>query len=553
MNRIFVISLLLVMLCVPLVTAASYSQLLSDYKHTQTKYQEIRDELDECRLLDDDCDNIEEDLLNPAVNYAEAGVELMLAYIDHIDSDNLVEAETELRTASDNLKYVDSKEEFDKILDSIIAAWGSAANIIKLTTVTAIYDEVKELVTTGKIIDAKLSCAISALDSSTSALDDSHNSFNSRILEAEKHIKNAEEILESDPNSAFATIKLAQSSLKNSQALLSSALELLETQGGSLCTEVVIDETIGNNDANDGLENEMSDLEDETNDDTEQIKLNSVDKMLDDCGLSNYYDDAKEAIENLVSNIEKKQADDYDTSKADDILKTAENYIEDTDDTLKKGSCPGVSKLLNAKNEADRGMGSGYYTKVTGTSSSGSSEDYVKFVACMEKASYSYQRRNCYEDYDISSGTQEDIEDCLNKGTSEETCYADASDEAKVQENDEANDLFSQLTELEDSLDNLENDVQVLFNYLADTGINKEGNDYKTIYAAIEDLLDEVQNQNGKYKDDINDIEKLINDKKYDDAQDAIDGLDDEINNSGKYIADISTTIDNIKDDIDAL
>ncbi|PIN80451.1 hypothetical protein COV16_00890 [Candidatus Woesearchaeota archaeon CG10_big_fil_rev_8_21_14_0_10_34_8] len=558
MKKQLLVLTLIMLLLLPFAAADSFASLLGDYNKAKAEYSDIRDQLDECRLLDEDCEDFEDDILGPAIDYAKAGINLMIAYIDYVDNSDLDDAETNLEQALDNLKYADTKEEFDDALDLAKTAWIDASVVIRMDTIGALYEEVDGLVDTGEILKAKLKCGIGELDSSTNDLDNAYENFAKLIGESDDNMDEAEALLNADSlTEAFEYIKKSQNSLKESQAELETALSALESSGGKLCDEVVIEDDDEEDEADDEDEEADDDEDEETDDDSEDDEEKDFDTMLEDVGVESQYNDAKEAVEDLVDYIEKKQDDGYSTTKADSILAEAENYLETAEDKIMDGKS-GISYLLNAKETAKRGMNSEYYVKKSTTNdSSNATDDFEAFVTCMENAGYKYQRESCYDDYGIESDTQVEIEDCLYEGTDDYTCYDYAEDEAEKQEDEEAQDLQDRVDELRNNLDDIESEVEDLLDnfYQAadDAGLEEGDNEYDDLEDDIKQLLDDVQSQNSDYDDDLDNVEELIDDENYDDADSDLDDLNDEINGNNQYIDDIKDKIADFEDDVNAL
>lgn len=550
------IALFFVLFVLPFAAADSTSSLLSSYEKSQAKFLDLKEELEECQLLDDDCDDIEDGVLDAALSYAEDTISLMLAYVYYVNDSKNADAQAELEQALDDLQYADTKDEYDDVLAAVTTAWKSVADDIKKKTVENLFAHVDALVDKGEIIDAKLECGIDELGSSTDALDDAYASFAADIAQADEQIDAAEDLLNegSDLSAVVSTIKSAQESLKSSQISLTEARDALTAKGGTLCAEVIIED-----DDDDTNEIEDEKVEDEVGgdveeEDTEEEEAN-LDELLNEYGLNSYYEDAQDAIETLVEYIEEQQNDDYDTSEADVVLSQAEGYLEDAEElVLEEGGKGAISKLLNAQQTAERGLNSEYYSAGGGSSSSGTgSEDYEAFVDCMESASYSYQRDVCYEDYGIDGDTQTEIADCLAAANTEDErvdCYAEAEEEAAVQEGDDEEALRDRLNTLEDDLDDLEDNVTALYDALADSGESSTSDDYETVDTAIDDLLDEVQEANQGYLDDMDDIDTKIDLGDESEADELLDDLEDEV---ADYIEDMEAEITDLQDDIDAL
>ena len=103
---------------------------------------------------------------------------------------------------------------------------------------------------------------------------------------------------------------------------------------------------------------------------------------------------------------------------------------------------------------------------------------------------------------------------------------------------------------LEDDLDDLEDDVTALYNELSQSGESSTSDDYQTVDTAIDDLLDEVQEANQGYFDDMDDIETKIDLGDESEADELLDDLEDEV---ADYIEDMEAEIADIQEDIDAL
>lgn len=547
MKKIFLLPLILLLVALPFAAADSVSSFYGKYQSSQKKYQELRAELDECRAAGDDCEDIEEDLLDAAIPYAEAGIEVMLAYIEYTDSSELADEKETLEQALDDLKYVETKEAFDEVVATVKATWTSATPDVKKKTVEDLKNEVADLVSKGKLIDAKLDCGIGTLDSSPSDLVTSYRSFSEDIAEAEEHIEEAEALLESDGDvdAILEYVKKSQEALKNSQSPLETATTVLEEQGGSFCAEVTLEEE------EEETEEETAE-ETETEEETEEEEQD-IDALAEEYGLDTYYNDAKDAIEELVETIEEKQDDHYDTSEADDILAEAEAYLAEAEELiLEEGGKGALSRLFNAKTTAEKGLLDAYYSLRTGTTGS-ETDDFIAFVDCMEMAGYANQRQTCYDDYGISDNTQSDIEDCLGTAATtaqKEDCYVAAEDEAEKQIDADAEELADRIDALEEQLDDLEGNVTALYNNLSAAEDDKSSSSYTTIDSQIDDLLDDVQTANEDYQDQMDDIQTMIDNEKYDDADDDLDDLETEIEN---YIEDMLGEVADIQEDIDAL
>ena len=553
------IALLLVLLVMPFAAADSVSSLLSSYEGSQEKFLGLKDELKECQLLDDDCEDIENDLFDAALPYAEDAINLMLVYLYYVNDAAHADAQEELEQAIDDLQYADSKEEYDDVLAAVKIAWKSIADDIKQKTVEDLFVAVDALVDKGEIIDAKLECGIGELTTSSTALDDAYTSFSADIAKADEQIDAAENLLNADGDltDVVATIKSAQEALKSSQTSLTTARDALTAKGGTLCTEVVIEDDEDDADEEDDEDaDETEDEDEEAEEETEEVvEEQDLDQLLSDYDLDTYYEEAQDAIETLVEYIEEQQDDNYDTSKADIVLGQAEQYLEDAEElVLTKKGVGAISKLLNAQQTAERGLNSEYYKVGSGSSSSGSATaDYQAFVACMEKASYSYQRDACYEDYGIDGDTQTEIDDCLAAANAEDErleCYSEAENEAEKQEGDDEEALRDRLETLEDDLDDLEDDVTLLYGNLSQSGESSTSDDYKDVDTAIDALLDEVQEANQGYFDDMDDIETKIDLGDESEADELLDDLEDEV---ADYIEDMEAEIADLQQDIDAL
>ncbi len=544
-----VVALLLVLLVMPFAAADSVSSLLSSYGKSQKEFLDLKAELEECEAVDNDCDDIEEELLDAAIPYAENSIKLMLAYISYLGEDSSADAQAGLEQALDNLQYVDTKEEYDAVLAAVKTAWKSVADAIKKKTVDDLFAEVDALVDKGEIIDAKLECGIGELTTSSAELDAAYASFSADIAKADEHIDLAEDLLNkgSDLSEVVATIKSAQDALKSSQTSLTAARDVLTLKGGTLCAEVVIEED------DDAEEEDAEEVEEETEEEEVEEEEQDLDELLSDYDLDTYYEDAQDAIETLIEYIEEQQDDDYDTSKAEVVLAQAEQYLEDAEElVLESGGVGAISRLLNAQQTAERGLNSEYYR--AGSSSSGSATaDYDAFVECMEGASYSYQRDACYEDYGIDGDTQIEIDDCLSAANTETErleCYTEAENEAELQEGDDEEALRDRLSTLEDDLDDLEDDVTALYNELSQSGESSTSDDYKAVDTAIDNLLDDVQEANQGYFDDMDDIETKIDLGDESEADELLDDLEDEV---ADYIEDMEAEIADIQQYIDAL
>ncbi len=545
----------------PFAAADSVSSLFSSYEDSQEEFLALKEELKECQLLDDGCEDIEDELLDAALPYAEDAINLMLAYVYYVNDAAHVDAQEELEQALDDLQYADSKEEYDDVLAAVKTAWKSIADDLKQKTLEDLFAAVDALVDKGEIIDAKLECGIGELTTSSTALDDAYASFSADIAKADEQIDAAEDLLNADGDlsDVVATIKSAQDALKSSQTSLTEARDALTAKGGTLCAEVVIEDD--EDDADEEDDEDVDEAEDdeeeaEVEEETEEVEEEQdLDELLSDYDLDTYYEDAQDAIETLVEYIEEQQNDDYDTSEAEVVLGQAEAYLEDAEElVLTKSGVGAISKLLNAQQTAQRGLNSEYYSAGGGSSSSGTgSDDYEAFVDCMEGSSYSYQRDACYEDYGIDGDTQTEIDDCLAAANAEDErldCYSEAEEEAALQEGDDEEALRDRLSTLEDDLDDLEDDVTALYNELSQSGESSTSDDYETVDTAIDDLLDEVQEANQGYADDMDDIDTKIDLGDESEADELLDDLEDEV---ADYIEDMEAEIADIQQDIDAL
>ncbi len=551
MKKMFILLMLVLLFTMAFIEAKTVASLLSEYNKAKADYQIVRKELNECRLLDEDCEDIEEDILDPAIEFANAGIKLMLAYIDYIDDVELADEQATLEQALDDLKYVKTKEDFDEVRAAVSSAWLSASPSIKLATTEALLHDVASLVDTGKLIEAKLDCRVGKLPARTTALVSASSSFAARIAEAEKHLKAAEALFASQGSAEeiLQALESSQESLKDSQVALSTGLEALESagwEGGELCEEVTAVEEEEETEKTKEAEKEV--VEEEPEEEVEELDFN---ELLGESGLESYYSEAEEAIENLIDYIEEKQEEGYDTTKADTVLAQAEAYLQQAKDTIIKGSGSAISALFNAKNAAERGLWKDYYTEKSDSWSSAAA-DYDAFVTCMESAEYAAQRTTCYTTYGISSGTQEEIESCLDTATAgnEAQCYEFAEDEAQKQTSSEKEELSARVDAVEDDLAALEDDVEKLFNDLADSGVDTGDADYQSVYNAIKSLLDDVQDQHKQYAGDMDAIGDQLQDKDYNDAEDALEQLETEVK---EFVNDIEDQIRNIENDITAL
>lgn len=548
-KKLLLLTVILLLFALPFAVADSVASLVAHYKNAKQEYQELRAEFDACEEADDDCEDIEEDLLDAAIDYAEAGIEMMLAYIDYTDSSELAEEKETLEQALEDLDYVETKEDFDEVIASVKSAWSTAIPDVKKKTVEGLKNEVADLVSKGKLIDAKLDCGIENLETSSSDLHDAYTSFSEDIAEAEEHMEQAEALMKSDGDvdAILEYVKKSQEALKNSREPLDKATSVLEAQGGSFCAEVTLEEEEKETEVE-----EEAEEEEEGEEETEEAEEEDIDALVDEYGLDTYYSDAKDALENLIEYIEEKQDDGYDTSEADDVLAQAEAYLAEAEELiLKEGGKGALSRLFNAKQTAERGLLSDYYSLRTGAAYA--TGDFAAFVSCMESASYTYQREDCYDDYGISDNTQEEIETCLDNAVTtaqEEECYAEAEDEAEKQVSADAEELQERIDVLEEQLEDLEGNVTDLYDALAATGEDSSSSEYQAIDADIDDLLQDVQQANEDYLQQFEDIETLIDNERYDDADDDLDSVESEIED---YIEDMENEIEDIQQDIDLL
>lgn len=546
-----VVALLLVFLVMPFAVADSVSPFLSSYEKSQKKFLDFKEELKDCELADDNCDDIKDDLLDAAIPHLRDAIALMQAYVTYAGKDT-----TALEQALDDLQYADSKEEYDAILADVKVAWASLAGDIKKKAVEDLFASVDALVDKGEIIDAKLECGIDALDSSTSSLDSAYTSFSADIAKADEQLDAVEELLASkNLDEALVGIRNAQNALKSSQTSLASARDALTAKGGTLCAEVVIEDDDDDADEDDDTDDEEEDAEEETAAVEEDVEEEQdLDELLSDYDLDSYYEDAQDAIETLTEYIEEQQDNNYDTSKAEVVLTQAEGYLKDAEKlVLGSGGTGAISRLLNAQQTAVRGMNSEYYKAGSGSSSGSATADYDAFVACMEGASYSYQRDACYEDYAIDGDTQTEINDCLAAANAEDErldCYSEAETEAEKQAGDDEEALRDRLSTLENTLDDLEDEVTALYDELSDSGESSTSDDYKDVDTAIDTLLDDVQEANQGYLDDLDDIETKIDLGDENEADDLLDDVEDEV---ADYIEDMEAEVADIQQDIDAL
>ncbi len=541
-----IIALIVGLLCItPFVAAESLASMMNSYGKAKAHYNSITQELEDCKAADDDCSDIEEDILNPAIRYASTGINIMLMYIEYAGVET---GKAELKSALDDFQYVQSKEDFDAIIEKVKTAWASVEGNVKGKAVGDSKNKTKDLVEKGKLIDKKLKCGIDSLTASSSELDEAYESFSADIKEANEKIIEAEELLDANNvASAMVAITEAQQSLTNSKTALATATNALTEKGGSLCAEVVIEEEVEQ-----AEEETTEESEEETIEESEE-ETKDINELIDKYNLESYYDDAEEAIEDLIDYIEEKQNQGYDTSKADTVLAEAEAYMSNAENLiLNSGGSGALSKLLNAKQTAERGLNSEYYKKLSSTTTSGSS-DYQAFIECMEDASYAYQKDNCYEDYSVSTSTQEDINDCLDTAVTESQrmdCYAEAEDEAQEDVVGDEEELNDRIDALNSKLDDIEDAVTDLYDELSASGESSSSDDYRDIDAMIDSLLSDVQSSIEDYNQNINDIQADIDNENYDDADDALDAVEEEVD---EFVDDTENEIEDIQDEINAL
>lgn len=554
MKKIWIVVLLLFI--IPFVWAAELSSLIDNYEQKKETFLEYKAELESCTDAGDDCEDIENDVLDAAIDTAELGIEIMQAYIEYTavtDADTLIE---QLETAKNDLKYADSKEEFDAVIADVRATWSTVADDIKQMTVEDLYAAVDELVDKGELIDAKLSCGIDKLTDGSEVLDTTYEEFSAAITAADEKIDEAEALLEAnDYDAALAAITAAQNSLKDSQSSLQTATTTLSAEGGELCAEVTIteDEDETEDETEDEAENESEDeseTESEDEEEQQEEEEQDLDELLSDYGLSSYHNDATEAIETLVDYIDERKEGGDDTSEAEDVLADAETYLAEGEQlVLEEEGTGAISKFLNAQQTAERGLNSEYYSE--GEATVEGSEDYQAFVDCMETASYSSQRDECYDDYDISGEVQDEIESCLSTADDQDTrydCYEEAADEAEQQVDDEAQELQDRVDALKDDLEDLEEAVTDLYDALAAKDLDSDDEDFISIDADIDDLLERVQGDREEFETDLDTIEDMIEDEDYDEADNDLDTIESEIED---YVTDKEADKDDIQEDID--
>jgi hypothetical protein len=536
-----IIALIVCMICItPFVAAESLASLMHSYGKAKAAFSNMKQELEDCRDADDDCSDIEEDILNPAVKYASNGIKIMLVYMEYAGAET---GKAELKQALDDLQYVQSKEDFDAVIDSVKTAWTSIEGNIKGKAVSEMKEQVKDLVGKGKLIDQKLKCGIDDITTSSAELDAAYDTFSAEIEEADAKVTQAENLMEADNlASAMIAIKEAQKALTDSETALTTATNVLKAKGGSLCTEVIVEE-----EQTEPEETEEEEIEEEV----EEVK--DIDDLIDDYGLEDYYNEATDAIDELVEYIEEKQDQGYDTSDADEVLAQAEDYLANAEDLILNSEGSGaLSKLLNAQQTAERGLNSEYYSLSSSSSTEGSSS-YQAFISCMESAGYSYQKDACYEDYSISDDTKESISDCLDEAANEGErmdCYAEADEEAEEQIVGDEEELNDRIDAVEQQLEDIEDAVTDLYDALADSGEESYSDDYKDIDAMIDSLLRDVQSSKEGYEQDIEDIQQDIEDEDYDNADDVLDTVEDEVD---EFEDDTNNEIEDIQDEINAL
>lgn len=551
-KQLFFISMFLffLLLITPFAAAESMSSLANKYDNAKKQFEKSKTDFQDCQKVDDDCTDLNDETLDNAVAYAKAGINIMLSYISYADNPSATAAaQASLEKARDDLQYVKSKEDFKTIAASVKTTWKSIADIVKQKPVEDLKDEVDALVEKGKLIDAKLDCGIGQLSSSNSDLDASYKEFAAQIAEAKKQIKEADDALSHKAHAAtvLESVQSAQESLKNSQASLNTALNALSAAGGSLCSEVTV--------ATETTKTEEINQTETTNKTTTETTTTqkSLSALIEEYSLSDYYYNAKDAISTLKDYISNKQDDGYDTSKAENVLAEAEQYVTDGESLVKNNAGKGAfSKFLNAEQAAVRGLNAEYY-KVSATASSANA-DYKAFVSCMEKAGYATQRQTCYDTYGISSGTADDIESCLDSASTSSdkvACYVDAKDEVQIQISSTETDLQTRITAVDDDMNTLEDDVTALYNKLSASGESTSSTDYRTIDHEIDALVSDVQSQHDDYdKNTIPDINTLIDDGKLDTADRDLSDLEDEVSN---FIDDTQNQIDDIQNEIDSL
>ncbi|MBI5072561.1 hypothetical protein HZA99_01965 [Candidatus Woesearchaeota archaeon] len=548
MKSIFFLTLILLLIALPFAAADSLSSLLAHYNNAKKDFEKSKTDLSDCQKVDADCSDLDYETLDNAVSYAKASINLMLSYISYADDTAATAtAQASLEKARDNLQYVKSKEDFKAIISSIKTSWTSVGDTVKQKPVEDLKDEVDALVEKGKLIDAKLDCGIGELSSKNSDLDASYKEFAAQITEAEKQIKEADSSFSHKAHAAtvLESVQSAQESLKNSQASLTTALDALTAAGGSLCSEVTVTTKTT-------AETNKTNTTDKTTETTKTTTQKSLSSLLEEYSLSEYYNNADDAISSLKDYIHKKQNDGYDTSKAEDVLAKAEQYMTDGENLVKNSAGKGAfSKFLNAEQTAGLGLNVDYYK--LSASASAVNADYNAFVSCMEKAGYATQRQNCYDEYGISSGTADDIESCLDSASTssdEADCYLDAKDEAQVQISSTETDLQTRMTAVDDDMNTLEDDITALYNALSASGESTSSSDYRTIDHEIDALLSDARSQHDDYDQTIADINKLIDDGKLDTADRDLTDLEDEVSN---YIDDTQNQIDDIQNEIDSL
>ena len=240
LKRYFALFFICLLFALPFAAAENVTSLLNTYDNAKKHFDKVKEELVDCQATGDDCEDIQEDVLDAAIDTAKEGITLMLAYLEYSGSDG--SAVADLEKALDDLGYVHDKDDFEAVVASAKTTWTSVSISVKQKTIEDLFAEVDELVDKGELIDAKLSCGVEELSASDTTLDTAVASFSAAIALADQRIDAAEELLSKgeDLDSVLATIKDAQASLKESQTSLSTAHNALTAAGGSLCSEVTI-------------------------------------------------------------------------------------------------------------------------------------------------------------------------------------------------------------------------------------------------------------------------------------------------------------------------
>ncbi|MFA6888164.1 MAG: hypothetical protein WC254_01585 [Candidatus Woesearchaeota archaeon] len=539
-----IVTLLICLLCIaPFTAAESLSSMINTYDNAKQEFNDLKTEYQDCQKTGNDCSDIEEDMIGPAIDYATAGINIMIMYLEYAGIEN---GKTDLQTAINELKYAETKEEFDAAITKAKTAWESVADEVKQKTIVDLKSEIADLVEKGKLIDAKLKCGIDNLPSSTSELNNAYNIFSTNIDEADSKITQAENLISANNfASALIAIKEAQQALQDSRTSLGTATNALSLNGGELCAEVIIEET---------TEEEINEEEPEEEETTPPVETADLEELLSDYDLDSYYNDAQDAMDNLVDYISGKEDDGYDTSEAETVLAEAQDYMDSAEDLILNSAGIGaISKLLNAQQTAERGLNSAYYTISSSSTSTSSSADYTAFTECMESAGYAYQKEACYEDYSISSDTMEEIDTCLDSASSEGQrmdCYESANEEAETQIVADEEELNDRIDAVEEQLHTIEDDVTDLYDELSATGEDSSNDDYRDVDTLIDSLLSDVQSSKEDYAQTIEDIEQDIEDEQYDDADDALDSLEDDVD---EFVDDITNEIEDIQQEISAL